>query len=142
MIVEISTKLEISAESAWQTVKKSSTLVFITKGLLGFSQHDFPSRWEEGKTVSARLLLFNLVPAWRHEISFVRIDDSQRELYTNEKGGIISVWNHLIKIGEVDANTCLYTDRIEIKAGLLTPIVWCFAQIFYRYRQRRWRLIS
>lgn len=142
MIVEISTKLEISAESAWETVKKSKTLVFITKGLLGFSQDNFPNEWEEGKTVSTRLFLFNLVPAWQHEISFVRIDDLRRELYTNEKGGMISVWNHLIKIGEVNKNTCLYTDRVEIKAGLLTPIVWCFAQIFYRYRQRRWRLIS
>jgi hypothetical protein len=33
----------------------------------------------------------------------------------------------------------LSTDRIELHAGLLTPAVWLFAFMFYRYRHRRWR---
>lgn len=142
MIVQISTKLEISAEKAWQTVKKSSTLAFITKGLLGFSQDNFPTEWKESETVSTRLFLFNFIPAWKHEIHFGRIDDKQAELYTNEKGGIISVWNHLIKIEAVNEQSCYYTDKIEIEAGILTPMIWCFAQVFYRYRQRRWQFIK
>ncbi len=142
MVVEISTKLEMPAETAWRTVKKSSTLVFITKGLLGFSQNNFPTEWKEGETVATRLFLFNFIPAWNHEICFVRIDDKQFELYTNEKGGMVSVWNHLIKIDPVDEQVCLYTDKIEIEAGVLTPIAGFFARIFYRYRQRRWRYIK
>lgn len=141
MLVKITTKLEISADRAWQTVKRSSTLVFITKGLLGFSQDNFPIRWTESETVETRLFLFNFIPAWKHQIHFVRVDDKQAELYTNEKGGIVSVWNHLIKIEAENERSCLYTDKIEIEAGALTPIVWCFAQVFYRYRQRRWHFI-
>jgi len=34
---------------------------------------------------------------------------------------------------------CGYTDQIDIQAGILTPPIWLFAHIFYRYRQRRWR---
>lgn len=142
MIVEISTQLDMSAERAWQTVKKSNTLVFITKGLLGFSQNNFPTEWQEGETVTARLILFNFIPAWKHEIYFMRIDDKQYELFTNEKGGIVSVWNHLIKVVPKREESCIYNDKIEIEAGILTPIVWFFAQIFYRYRQRRWRFIK
>lgn len=142
MIVEISTKLEMSAEKAWLTVKKSSTLVFITKGLLGFSQKNFPPEWKEGETVATRLFLFSFIPAWKHEICFVRIDNDQFELYTNEKGGMVSVWNHLIKIDPITEQVCAYTDKIEIEAGVLTPIVGFFARIFYRYRQRRWRSIK
>lgn len=142
MVLQISTKLEISGEKAWETVKKSSTLVFITKGLLGFSQDAFPTEWKEGETVATRLFLFNFIPAWMHEIHFLRIDDKQSNLYTNEKGGIISVWNHLIKIEAENEQSCLYTDKIEIEAGILTPVIWCFAQIFYRYRQRRWQFIK
>lgn len=142
MIVEISTKLELSAETAWRTVKKSSTLVFITKGLLGFSQKNFLPEWKEGETVATRLFLFNFIPVWKHEIYFARIDDNQFEIYTNEKGGMVSVWNHLIKIDPVNEQVCLYTDKIEIEAGVLTPIVGFFARIFYRFRQRRWRSIK
>ncbi len=142
MIVEISTKLEIPAEKAWRTVKKSSTLVFITKGLLGFSQKNFPAEWKEGETVTTRLFLFNFIPAWKHEICFVLIDDNKFELYTNEKGGMVSVWNHLIKIDKANDNSCFYSDKVEIEAGILTPIICFFAKNFYRYRQRRWRFIS
>lgn len=28
---------------------------------------------------------------------------------------------------------------VEIRAGVLTPLVWLFAQVFFRYRQMRWR---
>ena len=142
MIVEISTQLDMSAEQAWETVKKSNTLVFITKGLLGFSQNNFPTEWQERETVTAQLILFNFIPAWKHEIRFVRIDEQHYELFTNEKGGVVSVWNHLIKVVPEGEESCIYTDKIEIEAGILTPIVWFFAQIFYRYRQRRWRYIN
>jgi hypothetical protein len=33
-------------------------------------------------------------------------------------------------------------DRIEIDAGVMTPLVAGFAAIFYRYRQRRWRALA
>jgi hypothetical protein len=34
-----------------------------------------------------------------------------------------------------------YTDEIEIQAGLLAGVVWAFAHVFYRHRQRRWRTL-
>jgi hypothetical protein len=33
----------------------------------------------------------------------------------------------------------LYMDRIEIEAGVMTLPVWLFANVFYRYRQMKWR---
>jgi len=30
-------------------------------------------------------------------------------------------------------------DRVANNAGILTPCIWLFAQLFYRHRQRRWR---
>lgn len=30
-------------------------------------------------------------------------------------------------------------DRVEVKAGLLTPFIWAYASLFYHYRQHRWR---
>ena len=30
-----------------------------------------------------------------------------------------------------------YADVVEVRAGVLTPVAWAFAQVFYRHRQRR-----
>ncbi len=36
----------------------------------------------------------------------------------------------------------LYRDRVEIDAGLLTPVVAALARVFYRHRQGRWRALA
>jgi len=46
------------------------------------------------------------------------------------------LWERIIEPGSVE-----YSDEIEIRAGLLTPVIWAFAHGFYRHRQRRWRVL-
>lgn len=142
MTVLVKSDLPIPAEVAWQLVKLSQTLVFVTRGIMGFRSGDFPAIWQEGQLVTTRLYAFGLVPLWMHALKFERIDDVRMELATSESGGVISVWNHLIDVEEESSTTCRYSDKVEIKAGLLTPFVWLFAQLFYRFRQRRWRLLA
>jgi hypothetical protein len=36
----------------------------------------------------------------------------------------------------------LYRDQVTIQAGMFTPFIWLFAQLFYRHRQRRWRQLA
>jgi hypothetical protein len=43
---------------------------------------------------------------------------------------------------EPNAAGVVYRDRVEVRAGVLTPFIWVFAQIFYRHRQRRWRRLA
>ena len=57
----------------------------------------------------------------------------------NGRGDLAKRWDHRITIEGTDQGTTQYTDRVEVEAGLLTPGVWAFAQLFYRYRQARWR---
>lgn len=137
MIAKVTTLLDAPAEQAWAAVKKPETLVFVARGMLAFSTERFPDRWRAGETVQTKLFFFGVVPAWKHRLEVVRVDETRLELYTNERGGAISKWNHRIRVEPQNGNRCLYVDEIEINAGLLTPFVWLFAQIFYRYRQRR-----
>ncbi len=140
MRAKISSVLNAPAEKVWLLVKKSSTLLYITKGFLGFAGAEhFPNEWREGTTERTRLLFFGFLPAWKHRLSFQKISDSERVLYTNEGGGLVPTWNHLISVEPLSAYTCRYTDDVEIKAGLLTPLVWLYAEILYHYRQWRWR---
>lgn len=140
MRAKISSVLKSPADDVWRLVKKSSTLLYVTKGLLGFAgAADFPSEWREGTTENTRLLFFGFLPAWKHQLRFQKISDSELILYTNEGGGLVPTWNHHIRVEPLSEYTCRYTDDVEIKAGLITPLVCLYANIFYRYRQWRWR---
>ena len=128
---------------AWDTVKKPETLRYITKGLLGFRvETELPEYYDAGETYRVRLLFFGFIPAWWHEIHIVQLDDTHREILTEEHGGAVKEWRHRITVDERGPWKSHYTDEIEIAAGVLTPVVWAYAQFLYRYRQRRWRKLA
>lgn len=138
MKVFVTTVLDVQAGTAWQIVKQSSTLVYVTKGMLGFKgAESFPIEWQAGETVKTRLRLLSVLPAWQHEIRFVQVKDNR--LITEESGGLIKQWDHVIHITPIDENKSQYTDRVDIKAGVFTPVIFLFAHLFYRYRQYRWK---
>jgi hypothetical protein len=101
-----------------------------------------PERFSEGETYRMRLLLFGFIPAWRHEIQIVHVDEPGREVLTSEHGGGIKTWNHRITIDELGPYRSRYTDEVEIDAGPATALVWAYAQLFYRYRRWRWRRLA
>jgi hypothetical protein len=143
MKVSITSNIEASSEDAWALVKQSNTLLYVTRGLMGFKSisSSLPNEWQQGKTEQLRIMLFGLIPAWRHQISFKDISDSKMVMLTHESGGVVKTWNHLISIKTADSSSCNYTDDVEIKAGLFTPLIWLYAHVFYRYRQFRWRYL-
>jgi hypothetical protein len=71
----------------------------------------------------------------------VRIDKAAKATVSQESGRLARVWNHTLSFREVAPGAVSYTDEIEIQAGWLTPGIWLFAQVFYRYRQRRWKAL-
>ncbi|QIN85355.1 hypothetical protein GBA63_21810 (plasmid) [Rubrobacter tropicus] len=85
------------------------------------------------------MFFFHLIPTPEHHIFVVNVDEEKREALTNEHGGAVRTWNHRIKVEPVSEKRYLYTDEVEIRAGALTPLIWLFAQLYYRYRQMRWR---
>jgi len=143
MLVRISTRLPAPAGLVWDTVQRTDTLRYVTRGLLGFrSDGEAPERLAEGETYRMRLMFFGLLPAWRHEIRVVRLDNAHREIRTEEHGGPVRTWRHRITVDDEGWGSARYRDEIEIAAGVLTPFVWTYAQLFYRYRQRRWRRLA
>lgn len=139
----IQTNLEASTEAVWSAVKRPATLLHVTRGFLGFSgiEH-FPLEWREGMSIPSRFRFFHFLPAWwKHTLTVKRIDDVQKVIISNEHGGVIHTWNHTIRVTPATSGS-IYSDEIEIHAGLLTVFIWLYANIFYRYRQARWRRLA
>jgi ligand-binding SRPBCC domain-containing protein len=143
VIVSVSTNLAAPAARVWDAVKRPDTLRYVTRGLLGFRPlTPIPDRMSEGDVFRLKLLFFGFLPGWAHEIRIVRLDEERRRIETSEGGGAVKTWNHVIAVDPADGDGTRYSDRIEIEAGPLTPVVAGYAHLFYRYRQRRWRKLA
>ena len=124
-------------------MKKVDTLRYITRGLLGFRPlGEVRDTIAAGDVIRVRLLLFHVLPAWKHEIRVIEVDDAQRRIATEEHGGAVKRWNHVIEVDSGLAGGTRYTDSIDIEAGALSPVIRGYARLFYRYRQRRWRRLA
>jgi len=85
--------------------------------------------------------LFDAVPlGWQVVgIELPATSGDVRQIHDNGRGALIRRWDHLVTIEPAGPGRTRYTDRVEVEAGPLTPLVWAFERVFYAYRQRRWQ---
>ncbi|GAA4465034.1 hypothetical protein GCM10023189_45130 [Nibrella saemangeumensis] len=142
MTITLSSYLAISAEVAFDRVKRPALLHYIGYPLIHFvPSTPFPSVWQEGE-YETQMNLLGLIPLGRQ---LIRIElptpatDGSFRVRDNGQGQLARTWDHWITINPVDTNRCRYTDQVSVQAGLLTPLVWLFALGFYSWRQYRWK---
>jgi len=152
MLARISTIFDCTVEHLWKEISRPASLRFVAAPLLHFEPlvagDASPERsagldgdWVVGKTYPLRLSLFGFLPAGEHRITLVRIEREANLIESQESGALAPVWNHTIRFHALGNGRLHYTDEIEIQAGLLTVVIWMFAHLFYRHRQRRWKML-
>ena len=145
MRVFVESLLPCSADLAWAAVQTSALHAEVSAPLVAFrpvAGETLPERWRAGQSVRCRVYLFGLIPVGTQVILLERIDPAAREIQSRESARLIARWDHLIRIRPTSDGRCRYSDEIEIEAGWRTPLVWLFAQAFYRHRQWRWRRVA
>lgn len=144
MIARISTFFDCTADELWARIIEPASLQFVASPILGFSpvvKGGLEGQWTVGKTYDLKISLFHVLPLGRHQIKLVMVNRAANTIVSNESGKLAPVWNHTIRFYPVGPGQLSYTDEIEIRAGVLTLPVWMFAHLFYRHRQRRWRIL-
>jgi hypothetical protein len=140
----ISTLMRADVDRMWTELVKTESLVRVSAPILSFAPQDgkpLPTTWEVGGTYPVTLSAFRFLPLGRHVIEIKVLDAQAREIFTMEHGALARTWNHRIRLGTQSGSTFEYTDQIDIRAGVLTPLIWLFAQLFYRHRQHRWKVL-
>jgi hypothetical protein len=145
MIATISTTLNAPADLVARLVQRSDTLLYISGPLLHFvSIHppELPEIWAPGEYRVA-LLFFGFLPMGEQSIRIEHLAPEEPGTFRirdNGGGQLVRVWDHMITIGpDLSDGRTRYEDRVDIRAGVLTPFIWLFAQGFYRWRQYRWK---
>ncbi len=141
--VDVSTELPAPAATVWRAATTPAAFVHVAGGMLRFPAAERAgARWQPGDRLEGWTFLFGVVPFSRHRLEVVGLDPAAMTLESDEGGGIVRSWRHLIVVESLGEGRCRYRDRIEIDAGPLTPAVAAFAHVFYRHRQRRWRSLA
>jgi hypothetical protein len=145
MTVCVQSVFDCPPEQAWAALQTSALHREVIWPLMRFRSLDAteaPERWSQGDTFHFRIYLFGVVPLGKHTILIERMDPVAREIQSREHSALVRRWDHLIRLVPAPDGRTLYSDEVQISAGLLTPLVWAFAHWFYRHRQRRWRRIA
>jgi hypothetical protein len=141
--ITVNTRLDAPADIVWHAVNTPHAFVHVARGMLRYPAAERLDRpWQVGDHVQGWTLLFGVLPFSYHHITVASIDDDARVLTSDEHGGVIRTWRHDVTVTPIDETACRYEDRIEIDAGWLTPVVAAYASLFYRHRQRRWRMLA
>ena len=145
MKVSRSTVIDITPDVVWSEVQAARLLVHIAWPLMRFVPvGDEPlEHFKPGGRYQVKLGLFGMLPFGKQWIvTSVHLPDTgewPKRLRDNGYSALIDKWDHWITITPDAGGGTLYSDDVEISAGIMTPLIWAFAQVFYRHRQRRWR---
>jgi hypothetical protein len=141
--VTVHTRLDAPADIVWHAVKTPHAFVHVARGMLRYPAAERLDRpWQVGDHLQGWTFLFGVLPFSYHHITVASIDDDARAVASDEHGGVIRTWRHDVTVTPIDETACRYDDRIDIDAGILTPVVAAYARLFYRYRQHRWRALA
>lgn len=146
VVVVKSSMLPIKAIDMWELLLKPTTLQKIGHGFVTY-HGDLPQVWEEGQSVDIKPEFtkkpWSLLPPGSHQVTITKIDIARMIIETNEAGGLVKKWNHVMHIIPSSCNEfCVYSDTITIDAGWATPIVKRLANSLYRHRHEQWRHLT
>jgi len=144
MIIDISIKLPCNAKDAYREVKTLRLLNQVTYPIIKFTPLDIfsPEQALQERPYLMNTKLFGIFPTGIHTMVF-SYQSTENFLVMRDNGysRLCKKWDHKMTF-EAQSDGTLYSDYADIRAGLFTPLVWLFAQAFYRYRQRRWYKLS
>ena len=145
MKVSRSTRIDLPTATVWAEVQTAPLLQHIAWPMVCFIPVGETSldAFQPGGRYQVKLRLFGFIPfgtQWivtsLHE---PETGEWPKRLRDNGYSTLIPKWDHWITIAPDAGGGTHYSDNVEISAGILTPFIWGFAQIFYWHRQRRWR---
>ncbi len=90
---------------------------------------------EQGKTYSTNITVLKLFSTEGYKIRIDRLCFKDRVMISHEGGKNIRSWRHKVDIEPANSGS-VWTDVIEVDAGLLTPIVSRFAKFMYLHRHK------
>jgi hypothetical protein len=144
--LSLSTRLRCPPERVWDEVRTTRLFLYVCRPLVRFAPtgaEPLPEVWVDG-TYQVKMSLFGVLPLGTQWIvpTVSAVDPAPEhesyEVRDEGRGTLIPRWSHRITVRGSEGGT-VYTDEVDVGAGLLTPLAWSFALLLFLWRQHRWR---
>ncbi len=122
------------AEKLWRVATDYAALVEVMEGLVSFTGLP-PGRTQTGQKINVMVSLFGKLPQQPYFMEVLECDDVCMILRSSERGAGVKSWLHTLTVTETPEGSRL-TDRIDIDAGVLTPIFAIWAKYLYSARHK------
>jgi hypothetical protein len=96
----------------------------------------------EGEVDTIRLMLFHIIPLRQHTIHIVRVDEAGRRIETEEHGGVVRRWHHVLQVEPGPNGTSHYLDKVDLRRWCADAAGGVPRDTSLRYRQRRWKRLA
>ena len=141
--ITVSSQFPTNIDKVWNKIQDIETLRYIAKPKVKFNLIGvLPSQWKAGDIYHFKTWMHGFIPIGKHTIKVISIERDKGKIYTNEHNRIISIWNHLIIMQDINNSETDYTDIVDIYAGILTPFIAWWSIKYYKHRQKKWRSLS
>lgn len=131
-VVEVSHDYPVAPARLWALAMDIDALATMNAPLIRFGA--LPAgRMRAGLVIDTTVSVLGRTPARPYRIEMASCDDAAMCAQTHETGAGLRRWDHRIAVTAVPGGARL-TDRIEIEAGLLTPVYAWWARKLYRHR--------
>ena len=141
--IHVETELAADADRVWSAMQHPASFRHVIWPVLAvpaLSGRTDPVR--EGEVASGWLLFLSSIPVWRHTIHVVEVDGETRTIRTEERGGPLTRWDHVLHVEPTGPGRSRYSDTVTLDAGPLTASSAAIATALYRYRQARGRRLA
>lgn len=143
MRVQLKLVLDAPPDAVWAALRSPSVLSEVAHPFFSFeplSPRGLPRYWTEGEHPVLARAFWAIVPVGEQTID-IRTRERRDVRILEDRGGpvsgplsIITRWRHRMAVSPAADGRTLYRDRLDISAGLLTPLVWIGTWAFWQWR--------
>jgi len=99
-------------------------------------KHLPPVHMEQGKTYSTDIRVFGVFRYANYKIKIDHVNPYNRMLITHEGNRDVRSWKHRVDV-KPSRTGAVWTDYLEIDAGMMTPLACLFARFMYTHRHKQ-----
>lgn len=143
MRVQLKLVLDAPPDAVWAALKSPSVLAEVAHPFFSFeplSPRGLPRVWTPGEHPVAASVLWGMFPVGEQVID-IRFRERGAVRIVEDDGGpvsgplaVVTGWRHRMAVSAAPGGGTLYRDRLDISAGVLTPVVWFGAWLFWQWR--------
>lgn len=121
-------------DRVWEVATDLDALQQVVSGLILF--RGLPTgKIAQGQKLTVDVSLFGVMPYQPYEMQVLALNAKDRSFHSSERGAGVRSWQHHLKVEETPDGSRL-VERIEIDAGLLTPLFRAWALLLYKKRHK------